>query len=85
MNDNILSCPFCRGKGKIHIAQYKFMGKNERGVILLKYRIDVRCNKCHSRGSPVITDSTTYRLFPNGMDFFKPYIERAILKWNNRA
>lgn len=52
-----LKCfPFCSGKGKISFKDYKFYGFNGVGDKKQKYRIQVICNRCKSRGAPVATD-----------------------------
>lgn len=64
-------CPFCEGNGKVSFKDYRFIGKNYRGDRKVVYRIQIICNKCRSRGKPVIT---TPLINPN------PYLS----KWGNR-
>ena len=49
-------CPFCGGKARISFKDCEFGGKNFRGDRKVKYRFQVICNKCYSRGKPVKTD-----------------------------
>lgn len=54
--DKIKSCPFCGGNGKVSFKDYRFIGKNYCGQKKLIYRVQVICNRCRSRGKPIITD-----------------------------
>lgn len=63
-------CPFCNGKARVSFKDYAFYGKNGRGDRKVKYRVQIICNKCHSRGKPIVTD---WLINPN------PYIS----KWGN--
>lgn len=91
-------CPFCGGKARISSKDVKFGGWNGVGDRRVKYRIQVICNKCHSRGKPITTD---WMINPeawviNGFipewnteakekaEEFKPYINMAAEAWNNR-
>ena len=94
-------CPFCGGKGKVSFKNYQYYGKNYQGDRKLKYRVQVICNKCRSRGKPVITDWLINPLpyiskwgncgdgnSPRGKiqtKMCEPYVERAIEAWNRRA
>lgn len=49
-------CPFCGGEAKLSFKNVKYGGTNYRGDRKLKYRFQVICNKCHSRGKPSTTD-----------------------------
>lgn len=49
-------CPFCGGKGKISFKDYRFMGCDYKGYKTIRYRVQVICNKCKSRGKPIITE-----------------------------
>ena len=94
-------CPFCGGKGKVMFKDYRFAGQNCWGDKKKVYRVQVICNRCKSRGRPVITDAL---LNPNpyisewgnsyhasskkGLEQtleFEPYVERAVEAWNRRA
>ena len=94
-------CPFCGGVGKVSFKDYKFYGRNGFGDKKIKYRTQVICNKCRSRGKPIITD---WLINPNPYiskwgncgdgtsskgskqtSMFKPYVEQAIEAWNRRA
>ena len=48
--------PFCGGKAKISYKDYLFYGFIGKCDRKLKYRVQVICNKCHSRGKPIITE-----------------------------
>ena len=94
-------CPFCGGAGKVSFKDHRFGGQNWRGDKKLSYRVQVICNKCKSRGRPVITDM---HINPNPYiskwgnnyhasatkcqeqtNLFEPYVEKAIEAWNRRA
>ena len=94
-------CPFCGGNARLSFADVKFGGMNYRGDKKLKYRFQVICNKCHSRGKPVKTD---YLINPNPLashyanrnympnesiddmtKILRPWAEEAIEAWNRRV
>lgn len=89
-------CPFCGGKGKVSYKDYRFGGWNGKSDIRRKYRVQVICNRCKSRGKPIITDwivnhspyQTTYwdkdSRHEEAMKAFMPYIVQAIEAWNRR-
>ena len=52
----IKPCPFCGGKAKIMGKQHGFHGENCFGNKKLSWKIYVKCNKCHARGRPIVTD-----------------------------
>ena len=98
--DNLKPCPFCGGKGKLSFKDYAFFGQNCIGDKKIKYRLQVICNKCRSRGKPIITDwlinpnpyRTDYAIpvYPYSVlesqnAMFAPYVQRAIEAWNRRA
>lgn len=107
-------CPFCGGKAKVFFKNTKlsfknpkvsfknhaFKGQNDFGDKKLKYRVQVICNRCKSRGKPVFTD---WLINPNPWmsawgnqgeattprmiaqtEAFKPYVEEATKAWNKR-
>lgn len=93
-------CPFCGGKGKVSFKDYRFGGQNCIGNKKLSYRVQIICNKCKSRGRPVITGML---INPNpylskwGNNYheasakcqeqtalFEPYVELAIEAWDRR-
>ena len=98
MNENKLKpCPFCGGNGRVSFKDYKFGGWNGVGDSRRKYRVQVICNKCRSRGKPIITNWVV-NLSPYSSAFwyaaskddeatntFKPYVDKAIEAWNRRA
>lgn len=63
-------CPFCGRNAKISFKDYRFIGYNWIGDRKVMYRVQVICNKCRSRGKPIITP---------GMVNPNPYIS----KWGN--
>lgn len=93
-------CPFCGGKARVSFRDVKFGGQNYDGDRKIKYRIQVICNKCRSRGKPITTE---WIINPNPhafqlwnvpewdcpakrqYDAFAPYIEKAGAAWNTRA
>lgn len=94
-------CPFCGGNGKVSFKDYRFGGMNYLGDRKVSYRVQVICNKCKSRGKPIITGML---LNPNpylsewGNNYyadsmkckeqtalFRPFVEQAIAAWNRRA
>lgn len=94
-------CPFCGGTGKVLFKDYRFYGQNCVGDKKISYRVQVVCNRCRSRGRPVITDAM---INPNpyitkwGNNYhkdslkcqymtldFEPYVDQAVEAWNRRA
>ena len=94
-------CPFCGGKAKVSFKNHAFKGQNNFGDKKLKYRVQVICNRCKSRGKPVFTD---WLINPNPWmsawgnqgeaatprmiaqtEAFKPYVEKATKAWNKRV
>ena len=99
MND-LKPCPFCGGKARVSFRDVKFGGQNYDGDRKIKYRIQVICNKCRSRGKPITTEwminpnPYAFRLWnvpewdcpaKRQYDLFAPYIEKAVAAWNTRA
>ena len=94
-------CPFCKGKAKVSFRDYRFNGYNAFGERIVSYRVQVICNKCKSRGMPVITKQLinpnpylskwgnnyheTYEKSQSATDMFAPYVGQAIEAWNRRA
>lgn len=93
-------CPFCGSKARLSFKDAEFIGKNYRGDRKVKYRLQVICNKCHSRGKPVKTDSlinpkpyvslwydSSYPATDIALEqteVFRPWAEKAIDAWNRR-
>jgi len=94
-------CPFCKGKAKVSFKDHRFKGYTLGGYRMVSYRVQVICNKCRSRGKPIITETLVNpnpyyskwgnQYFKNtekcqaATDMFAPYVERAIEAWNRRA
>ena len=78
-------CPFCGGNGKLSVRQDKFFGFNGIGDKKMKMRLQVICNRCHSRGKPIITDylvnpsSSNYETIP------EEYFDKAWSAWTRRV
>lgn len=94
-------CPFCGGNGKVSFKDYRFGGMNYLGDRKVSYRVQVICNKCKSRGKPIITGML---LNPNPYlsewgniyysdsmtckeqtALFRQFVEQAIAAWNRRV
>ena len=78
-------CPFCGGNGNLSIRQDKFYGFNGFGDKKMKMRLQVICNKCHSRGKPIITD---YLVNPSSSNYEtrpEKYFDKAWEAWNRRV
>ena len=58
-------CPFCGGTAKIRGKQHRYHGGLARGNKKLSWKIYVKCNKCHARGRPIVTEPI--KLFPDGL------------------
>lgn len=54
--EKLKPCPFCKGKARLTFKDYAYGGRNSLGEKQLKYRVQVMCNRCYSRGKPVVTD-----------------------------
>ena len=95
----LLPCPFCGCKARISFKDYLFYGKNFKGDRKVSYRVQVICNRCKSRGKPIITEPminpypyiTEWGNCYGGSDKakaeterFRPYIEKAVEAWNTR-
>ena len=89
MNEKLLKCPFCGGEAKVSYKNHRFYGWNGLGQRKIKYRVQVICNKCRSRGKPIITawliDPNPYANTAKQIEMFKPYVEKAINAWNTRV
>ena len=98
--DELKPCPFCGGKGKLSFKDYAFGGQNCMGDKKQKYRLQVICNKCRSRGKPIITDwlinpnpyrtdyvvpEYPYMTLGSQNAMFAPYVKKACEAWNRRA
>lgn len=82
--EKIKPCPFCGGKASLSFRDVGFGGQNYLGDKKRKYRVQVICNKCKSRGKPITTDYII-----NGNPYcdqkpFEKYNMVAIDKWNTR-
>ena len=94
LNIELKPCPFCGGKARLNwrkVQTIEFYEYNE-----YVYRVYVMCNKCFSRGKPVITkrikfNPVEYPLFTRkkilpyeAKELVNPYFEKAAEKWNRR-
>ena len=93
-------CPFCGGKARLSIKDADFIGLNYRGDRKVKDRFQVICNKCHSRGKPIKTESlinpkpyvslwsgrllSVTDIVTEQTELLRPWAERAIEAWNTR-
>jgi hypothetical protein len=100
MAEKLKACPFCGGNGKVSFKDYRFFGQNCFGDKMIQYRVQVICNKCKSRGKPILTDRLKnpdpYRSkwgnwyheespwCKRETEMFQPFVERAIEAWNRR-
>lgn len=79
MNMEIEHCPFCKGKAKLSFKEVEFAGRNYLGDKKSKYRVQVICNRCKSRGKLIKTDwlincDPRKSRWVNGYDWIKIYI-----------
>lgn len=95
------NCPFCGGKAKVSLKDYRFCGYSDRGDRKICYRVQVICNKCRSRGRPIITEpllnplpcfskwgniyNPEFAKCREQTELFEPYVNKAIEAWNRRA
>ena len=56
MMEQIRSCPFCGGRGRVSFKDARFAGQNYRGDKKIVYRVQIICNRCASRGKPIRTE-----------------------------
>ena len=100
MTENLELCPFCGGKAKLSFKETDFAGRNYFGDRKSKYRFQVICNRCHSRGKPIKTDwlincnpwasnwtGRNYKeteLIKKQTEMVRPWAEKAIQAWNTR-
>ena len=78
-------CPFCGGNGNLSIRQDKFYGFNGFGDKKMKMRLQVICNKCHSRGKPIIPDYLVNQSSSNYETIPEKYFDKAWEAWNRRV
>lgn len=100
MMEQIRSCPFCGGRGRVSFKDARFAGQNYRGDKKIVYRVQIICNRCASRGKPIRTEplinpnpygcawGPTYDakspVCQRQTELFAPYVEAAIRAWNER-
>ena len=53
--EQIRSCPFCGGRGRVSFKDARFAGQNYRGDKKIVYRVQIICNRCASRGNSTIS------------------------------
>lgn len=82
-------CPFCgRDQTKLIFEYEKGYAprKTYLGTVVRKYRFQVYCTHCHSRGTPVVTpyiqELITTADVPESL---QEYAEKAIEGWNTRV
>ena len=82
----IKPCPFCGGNASLSYRDIGFGGWNCLGDKKLKYRVQVICDRCKSRGKPITTDFiiNANPYYANGQKAFEKYNMLAIDKWNTR-
>lgn len=94
-------CPFCGGNGKLSFAEVEFGGRNYIGDKKSKYRVQIICTRCHSRGMPIKTDllincepavsnwmNKRYEMPEirhKQTEMLRPWVEIAIAAWNRRC
>ena len=88
--DELEKCPFCGGKAKpsiafMHVKEYR----PSEQKYAKKYRVQVICNRCHSRGKPVSFYSTSWGDWVNVPYLTQkknvaPWVNLAIDYWNRR-
>ena len=100
MMEQIRSCPFCGGRGRVSFKDARFAGQNYRGDKKIVYRVQIICNRCASRGKPIRTEPLINPWPYNSAwgpsyvekspvcqrqtELFAPYVEQAIRAWNER-
>lgn len=72
-------CPFCGGKARLSFKDVEFAGQNCYGDKKVRYRFQVICNKCHSRGKPIKTD---FLINPNPWN--SHYANRGYSPWESK-
>lgn len=97
--EELLPCPYCKGKGKVSFKNYKFFGQNDFGDKKIVYRVQVICNKCKGRGKPIFTEPlinpkpyiskwgnncTNTEICIKATSMFFEYVKVAIREWNTR-
>ena len=86
--ENAIPCPFC-GSGSISVKhkELRFLGVNWLGTKKLKMKAYCICNKCKSRGTPIVYIGYTS---PGDRGFTEKHLpiysrgEAAIEAWNQR-
>ena len=77
-------CPFCGGNAKVSFRQCDYMGQNVFGDVKVKYRVQIICKRCYSRGKPI---KTVWMINPNpktNREGFSEFIKEAAEAWNRR-
>lgn len=82
--EELKPCPFCGGKAKISFRQGQFFGWNDFGDVKMRYRLQVICNRCHSRGKPINTQWLVNPKPHTHPEQFTEYVEKATNAWNRR-
>ena len=81
--EELKKCPFCGHKNiSIKSRQVRFIGQNAFGVKKIMISRYAACNKCHSRGKPIIF-TVTYDGTINGKEDRNDSL--VIKAWNRRC
>lgn len=80
--EKLLPCPFCGHENiSINGRQVRFIGQNDFGVKKIKISRYAVCNKCHSRGKPIIF---TIVYEKGWVEELRKHDLLAIQEWNRR-
>lgn len=84
--DELKPCPFCGSDSlKISKRDVGYLGKSSDGTKKLKYRINIMCNKCHSKGKPITTTVIYGRVGFHRQESFVKAEQQAMIAWNTRS
>ena len=82
---DLLPCPFCGGKAKLHTRELRFIGQNDIGDKAVKIGAQVFCNRCKARG-PLYRADVVKAYSDRYKDAGFAWIcESAQNAWNRRA
>lgn len=84
--EELKSCPFCGSDSvKISKCDIGFIGQYDDGRKKLKYRVNVRCNKCHAKGKPITTTVIYGERGFHRQEAFQIAEQQAMIAWNTRC